>query len=87
MKKQEQSVDDDAEYYEAIEGVKLYKGELSADDFKKIQKKLGVTNIQMAAELKLQLRSICYYRSGERKIPPPIQKLLRFVTEEYGFTF
>lgn len=73
--------------FDTIEGVKLYNGQMSPEDFKKIQKAIGLTNAEMAEELGVSKGLVDNFRSGYRKITVSRQKHLFLLCREYGMVF
>ena len=71
----------------AIQGIKDYNGRLSAEDFKKIQAALGLTNNEIANELCMSKQIVSNMRNGHRKVARWTQRLLAYIADDYGFTF
>lgn len=70
-----------------IKGVKLKNGKLSAEDFKKIQEALGLTNADLAEKLGMSKRIVDSMRSGHRVVAPWTHKLLEYIVQAEGMVF
>ena len=55
---------------------------MTATEFKKVQKNLGLTNKAMALALKTSPRNIANWRSGRIRVPGPVIVALYLLTEK-----
>jgi len=62
----------------------IHRKKMSSSEFKRIQKKMGLLNREMAEFLQLTLKTIDGYRSGQHPVPLHTGWLLRII-DEYGY--
>lgn len=70
-----------------IAGVKLFNGQMSAEDFKRVRMSLGFTIQRLADEMCVSKSLVDDYCGGRRVVRPYMQKLLLFICKEYGMEF
>jgi hypothetical protein len=73
--------------FDHIEGVKLFNGQMSAEDFKKVQAALSFTNVQMAEEMGISKSLVDDLRSGNRRVQEYMHRHLLLICREYGMVF